>query len=743
MDEEKQKQTIAIVDDSMVSLKAGKIILKEKYQVFAVPSGEKLFELLDNIKLNLILLDVEMPGMNGYEVIKRLKSEERSKNIPVVFLTSRDDPESELQGLNLGAIDYMQKPFSAPLLLKRIETHLLMISQAEEVQRAREQAEAASRAKSTFLAQMSHEIRTPLNAIIGMSELMRVDNLDDVQKGYVSDIQDMSKSLLYIINDVLDMSKIEAGKMDIVPVHFHLEEIFSHLCSTYHYLARNKDLEFRSWLDPQLPEIIFADEIRIRQIVTNIMGNAVKYTRQGFVELRMGMAELNNENWLTIAAIDSGIGIKEEDRQHIFDSFQQVDQARNRHIQGTGLGLAITLKLVQLMSGTIDFESEYGKGTTFTVYLPLVAGDPKKAEGRINFERVMATENIPLLVVDDNPVNLTVALGFLATHNIKAETASSGMEALQKIQERTSAGSPYVFVFMDHMMPEMDGLETTKRIRAWEQKTGRTPLPIVALSASAVAGVDTLFFEAGMNDFISKPIIANQLNRVLGKWLPQDKISIGAAEAPSAAATKDDPIIRELSRIDGLDAGAGLTNSGQNSGTYVQVLRQFSDGGDSYLEELNAALSAESWGDYCIKAHALKGVLASIGMEKLSKRAARLEKASNNSAGEFSPSLCKEETASFCAALSEFLTLLRRTSLFNSTAENKERPAGNKQFLKEQKELLKKACELCSAEEAEKIAAALGEFSWGGETQAALEKIRRFAASYDFDKVLEIIDNLQ
>jgi len=765
MGSDNQKQTIILVDDNLVTLKTGKEIIKDRYNVFTVPSGKKLFELLADVKPDLILLDVKMPDMNGYEVIKVLKADAGTRDIPVIFLSSLNDVENELEGLNLGAIDYLIKPFSAPLLLKRIEAHLRMVSQTrilikinEELLQAKEQAETANQAKSTFLAHISHEIRTPMNAISGLSELMRVDNLDEVQKSYLKDIQDTSKSLLQIINDILDFSKIEAGKMDILPVHYRFQETFSQLCSTFKSLAGNKGLEFRSALDPELPEVIYGDEIRVRQIINNVLGNAVKYTREGFVELRVEKAARGGEDWLSVSVADTGIGIQKDDYKDIFGNFEQVDQEKNRHIQGTGLGLPITQKLSQMMGGAIEFESEYGKGSIFTIYLPLVPGDPKKVETENGFERILANENVSVLVVDDNPVNLTVALGFLQTHNIRAEIAASGLEAIHMIEERVrtaQAELPYDLVFMDHMMPEMDGIETTRLIREWETESGRNKsIPIIALTANAVIGMDKIFRGAGMNDFISKPINANQLNKVLGKWLPPEKINIMVTEPrPAAPALSDDHLLDELSRIEDLDVKRGLTHEGQNRENYFRSLRLFSDSCDSILEGIKAVLKTESWGEYCTRMHTLKGTLIALGAGRLSQWAFRLETASKNirqsnqADEDFCAETCRQETLPFCKALSEFRDKLNGTPLKdNSPDENSgagdknEKPNQAQKFLKELLAPLRQSCVQCSTDDAERIVNELRGFPCEAGIAARLDKIRRFIQIYDYEKAIEQID---
>ena len=353
---------------------------------------------------------------------------------------------------------------------------------------------------------------------------------------------------------------------------------------------------------------------------------------------------------------------------------------------------------------------------------------------------VTADDSLICLVVDDNQLNLTMALSFLREHNLKADVSHSGAEALRMIEEKASSGTTYDLVFMDHMMPEMDGVETTKRIREWERKTGQNKqMPIIALSANTAAGAENMFISAGMNDFISKPIAAMELNRVLGQWLPAGKIRFEEARS-KATDPLTERLLKELSGIKGLDANACIENFGPEA--YLLALRQFSENCDSYLDELNGAVKAEAWDGYSIKAHALKGVLAAFGHERLSQWAANLETASKSSES-LSLAICRDETSPFCTALAKFRDLLRQTSLFNSSdIEKKEKPKGDKNFLREYIGNLRKACTGCSSEETEKILAALFEYEWDSGTDAELEKIRVFASSYQYEEALEIIGQI-
>ncbi|MDR0882876.1 MAG: response regulator [Candidatus Adiutrix sp.] len=402
-------------------------------------------------------------------------------------------------------------------------------------------AQAASVAKSQFLASMSHEIRTPMNAIIGMSELMRTDNLDATQQSYFKNIQRTSRALLTIINDILDSSKIEAGKFDLIRSDFDVQILYDNICAMTKVMAAEKSLEFRHSISDRVPCILYGDENRIQQVIINILNNAVKYTQRGFVDLRVDCVEVGEAGYLSIRVEDSGIGIKKIDFLKVFNVFEQVDAQKNKGIIGTGLGLSIVQRIVALMDGKLLLESEYGQGSVFTILLPFVEGNPDRVPLPNVLQTAMVSPDIKVLVVDDNTINLTVALGYLSRHGISAETADSGAGALRKLEETS-----YDLIFMDHIMPDMDGIEAARRIRALGGR--HADATIIALSANAVSNARELFLEAGMNDFIAKPIDDAELNRLLIKWLPPDRISLAdeAERLPSLSVLPPDDLRRAM-----------------------------------------------------------------------------------------------------------------------------------------------------------------------------------------------------
>jgi PAS domain S-box-containing protein len=481
--------------------------------------------------------------------------------------------------------------------------------------------ESANTAKSRFLASMSHEIRTPMNAIIGMSDLIRMDNMDMRQKEFFHDLRIMSKSLLQIINDILDFSKIESEKMELSPIHFDLLSLYDNIVSLNRFMAENKGLEFRSSFDNDVTQIVYGDDVRIRQVITNLLSNAVKYTHEGFVDFRVKRITENGQAYTAFQVEDSGVGIREENFLKLFDWYEQLDIAQNRGISGTGLGLPITKSFVDMMNGHIDVKSRYGKGSIFTVLLPIPEGDSAKVERTATSSIFVTDGSAKALVVDDNAINLKVALAYLEVHNIKADTAESGMEALKKIKR-----NQYHLIFMDHMMPEMDGIETTARIRAADDEWYKT-VPIIALSANAVAGAGELFLGSGMNDCLYKPIEASELNRLLAKWLPPEIITQKPIPAKINMPEVNSPGHGEHNNGFLIDRDAGIANTVGNETLYQQLLTDFKFSHNMDLQKIVAAQDAEDYQSARRIAHTLKSTANLIGAKTLANAALTAEKA--------------------------------------------------------------------------------------------------------------------
>ena len=378
--------------------------------------------------------------------------------------------------------------------------------------------ETTSRHKSEFLARMSHEIRTPMNAILGMSELALCERNLARTHEQVSAIKKSGTKLLAIINDILDFSKIESGKLEIILSDYLFSSLITDVISIIRMKVMESKLEFKTDIDKNIPKALVGDDSRIRQVLLNLLNNAVKYTPSGFVSFTVRETAVDDNNViLTFEIADSGRGIKEDDIQQLFDDFAQFDLAANKHIEGTGLGLAITRNLVIAMGGNISVRSEYGKGSVFTVTLPQSISTKESFETNI-FVSMFKAPDARVLVVDDVSINRTVAQGLLSMYDIQVDTCASGEEALEAVMT-----GEYDMVFMDQMMPGMDGLEATAAIRTLTGERFQR-LPIVALTANAISGVDEMFLKSGFSDYLSKPIDTQKLRNILEKWLPAEKV---------------------------------------------------------------------------------------------------------------------------------------------------------------------------------------------------------------------------
>lgn len=401
----------------------------------------------------------------------------------------------------------------------------------EEAEKAKEIAQNANRSKSDFLANMSHEIRTPINAVLGMDEMILRDCEDSQILEYAEDIKRAGGMLLSLINDILDFSKIESGKMDIIPVDYDLGILLNETVEMVRPRANEKSLELVMEISPDTPTHLNGDEVRIRQIITNILTNAIKYTNKGKVTLTVSGKQLSEEKTeLYVSVKDTGIGIRKEDIGHLFESFKRVEESRNRNIEGTGLGLSITMRLLNLMGSRLEVDSTYGEGSDFYFYLEQQRKDDKvvgediknycqKAKGiKGELSNEFYAPLARLLVVDDNKVNLKVFKGLLKNNNMQIDTAMSGKECLELMKE-----NHYHIVFLDHLMPDMDGVETLNQAKMLKNSKSQDAVMIV-LTANAVAGAREKFLQEGFEDYLSKPISLPLLKEMILKYLPKELI---------------------------------------------------------------------------------------------------------------------------------------------------------------------------------------------------------------------------
>ena len=420
-------------------------------------------------------------------------------------------------------------------LIVRFQNRVYETEQQKVVEQNKE-LERLSNTRNNFFANMSHEIRTPINTIIGLNEMiLREDTSEEIAENAIH-IQDASKMLLALINDILDMSKIESGKMEIVPIQYETGAMFSELVNLIWIRAHEKKLEFKLDISPEIPSMLFGDEVRIKQVVTNLLSNAVKYTQKGYISLtaRSEMKD-NNKVLLTISVKDSGIGIRKEDMQRLFQSFQRVDEGTNAGIEGTGLGLSISHQLVEMMGGKITVDSIYQKGSVFTLQIEqdIVDGNPMghmdfmtrgSAHRRKKYKQIFEAPDARVLVVDDNEMNLLVVKKLLRETKIQVDLAKSGKECLELTKQHF-----YHVIFMDHMMPEMDGMETLNRLQRQENGLCRET-PVIALTANVMAGADQIYRDKGFQSYLAKPISGSLMEATLLKYLPKELVEYNAVE---------------------------------------------------------------------------------------------------------------------------------------------------------------------------------------------------------------------
>lgn len=522
-----------------------------------------------------------------------------------------------------------------------IEDYIGRINEKQEMEKELEIAKRSSEAKSGFLSNMSHEIRTPINAVLGMNEMILRESSDPQILEYAANVKSAGNSLLGIVNDILDFSKIEAGKMDILPVQYHLGSTINDLINLVAAKAADKGLELETNIDETLPVQLIGDEVRIKQCVTNILTNAVKYTEKGTVTLNVTYRRADDDNiMLGFRVVDTGIGIKEEDLAKLFSPFERIEEIRNRTIEGTGLGMSIVKKLLALMDTKLVVKSVYGEGSDFSfevrqqvVSWEEIGNFKERYREFLNtsekYHESFRAPEAEILVVDDTVMNLTVIKGLLKATLIRVDTAESGRETLDKVTKKR-----YDAIFIDHRMPEMDGIETLQAMKSLEGNLC-LGVPTIALTANAVSGAREIYMEAGFDDYLSKPVNGLLLEDMLRKYLPEEKVQVVevAETEGTAPARSDDPCagIPEdsyLRRIEGVDIKEALKNCGSVE-VLENVVKEYLTTIDSKADAIEKYAADKDFRNYTVFVHALKSSSRLIGATELSGLAAHLEDLGN------------------------------------------------------------------------------------------------------------------
>lgn len=529
-----------------------------------------------------------------------------------------------------------------------------------EIKRVRQEAENASIAKSEFLANMSHEIRTPMNAIIGLNEIIMEECGDTQIYAHAKDVQSAARNLLTIINDILDLSKVEAGKMDLVYGDYYLKTVVGEVVGMMDMAASRRGLIMKYECDSTIPCCYCGDEGRIKQILINILNNAIKFTKEGYVRASVTgePGEKEGEELITFRVEDTGCGIHEEDLARIFEDFRQVDSKRNRSVEGTGLGLSIVKHLVELMGGSIAVDSVYGQGTVFTIKIPQKIVDhrpisevPDLPQTQMHGSQTFLAPDVKVLVVDDNTVNRKVARGLLKCYDFDLTEAQSGQEAVDLVREVR-----YDIIFMDHMMPGMDGIEAAEIIRRDCGENGTAPA-MVALTANVMQGMREHFLECGFQDFIAKPLDRTELNQLLLRWVPKEYRQTGEQEAEVK------PLDESAFPIDGIDMHAAMQYYSGDEEGFADLLELYCMDG-KHKTELLRELAQSDLSRYQIEVHGLKSASANIGAIEVSAMAREQEYA----AAEENKACIAEK---FPVLLAEYETLLANIEQFLTCRRNK------------------------------------------------------------------------
>ncbi len=634
------------------------------------------------------------------------------------------------------------------LLLLLGFNYLILAQYNRKLAEAAEAANQANEAKSHFLSTMSHDIRTPMNAILGLNEMVLRDSHEDDIVAYSESIRTAGKTLLGLINDILDFSKIEAGKMDIINVDYSLASMLNDLVNMVQGRADDKGLSFNLDVDRNIPSVLNGDEIRIKQVITNILSNAVKYTKEGGITFKAGFEKTKEEPdkiRLIISISDTGIGIKPEDMKRLFKAFERIEESKNRNIEGTGLGMSIAQSFLKMMGSHIEVESEYGKGSTFSFALEQGVKDwnpigdyeesfKRSVSERKKYKERFTAPDARLLVVDDTPVNLSVFKNLLKRTKVQIDTAGSGDQGIMRYRNRH-----YDVIFLDHMMPDKDGIETLKEMKEIADTTN-AGTPIVCLTANAISGMREMYINAGFDDYITKPIDPDRLEALLLTYLPKDKIVEASNEDSEDKGADDHDIPDFIKKIDALNVNSGIIHCGSCE-AYMDTLKTYLGSGKKNADEIQKYWADKDVKNTTIKVHALKSTSYVIGAQKLGDFAARLEKAGE--AGDVD--ILEKEIEPLLTQYRELVDKLEPLAYEDSakaqdgTKDAKDKPLISDDDMKEAYERLQEACNSYDYDSVADIVSKLEEYRFPEDEAARFEAIRSAVDNFDYDQIPQVI----
>ncbi len=747
--------------------------------------------------------------------------------------------------------------------INRSKQNLVQKSQSTEdllqiVEIKKKEAVAASQTKADFLASMSHEIRTPMNAIVGMTEMILRDDINPAVRENARNIKSAGNALLSIVNDILDFSKIESGKMEIINVRYQLTSVINDIINIITVRMQDKNLDLVVNIDPKIPSELVGDEIRIRQVLLNLLNNAVKFTSEGYITLKVAYQPVSSDMCLLHFDVsDTGMGIRPEDKQRLFGSFQRLDTRQNRSVEGTGLGLSICKRLMDLMGGTISVESEYGKGSTFSfemhqyiakqkpmasvpankkehvlyfdekavfrdqarndlqrlgisarfaaaprdldpasnanysyffvsktafdeysheirefcsshgnpkivlmfdknelttgykdvlvirrpvysaVFASVLTDKPIESLESDEFQETFIAPEAKILVVDDNAVNLKVVKGLLEPYQMHVFTASSGKECIEMLRD----GQQFDIIYMDHMMPDLDGIDTLRIIRKMDGEYFQK-VPVVALTANAVSGVREMFYKEGFQDYVSKPIELSQLEKSLKSNLPAEMIIRKQHTVASAPHFGEGEV-----QLRGVDCSRGLLNCGNSMDNYISLLKVVYEDGIIKIDRLRELAEAKDYAGYGIEAHALKSVAASIGAMELSEMAKKHEFANYDGRHEFIDANYGDLLSAYQSLLDDIGLELRARGvmeLSEEVADQEEEPKLpiTDAELKQAIINIRNSIEDFDQDSALQKLEWLMNFEVGPDTVLALKRTRNYLNDFQYDEATENLNNL-